>query len=255
MSGLRQLLRLDDKVAAEGRRLQNLGGPPMKWVAPTVLAVTAALHGAILLLPAVHVRPDLPESTPVPDLPLVWEFVPPVPSKPAPLPRTRAASDSRRAPAPEPSRTEATRPPRPIATEPVPEPAPDLGLNAISAEVEAIVPDPDTPAPSRELGPPSGAVPVAPRAAAPALVERVPPAFPVAARTLRAEGRVTLSLTVLPDGRVGGARVEECSRSGVGFETAALDAVKRWRYEPATADTGPRSVVVTIDFRRQEGRP
>ena len=59
----------------------------------------------------------------------------------------------------------------------------------------------------------------------------------------------------LEDGTVDGATIEECSREGLGFEAAALAAVKRWRYEPAPLQSGPRSVTVTIHFQSQEARP
>ena len=49
--------------------------------------------------------------------------------------------------------------------------------------------------------------------------------------------------------------VEECSRRGLGFEAAALNAVKRWRYEPAPLQTGSRKVVVTIHFQQPKERP
>jgi len=255
MSGLRPLLRLEDKVAAEGRRLQNIGGPSMQWVAPAVLIVVATVHGAILFLPTVRIPATPDAASPVPDFPLVW--------RPAPAPaavQPPAAPTMRRTLAvpavPEPARKHpgAAAATRSFTTEPVPEPAPEIGLIAISADVEAIIPNPDTPPPSLELGPPSGGAPATPQHVATALVERVHPAYPVAARSLRAEGRVTLRLAVLPDGGVGRATVEQCSRTGLGFEAAALDAVKRWRYEPSPLQSGPRIVIVTVHFQRQEGR-
>lgn len=142
-----------------------------------------------------------------------------------------------------------------LAAEPVPEPAPDVALTKISAEVEAIIPNPDTPPPSLELGPPSGAFPTTVPDAALSPVERVSPVYPIAARALRAEGDVTLRLAVLPDGSVGRATVEECSRPGLGFEAAAVDAVKRWKYEPAPPQSGSRRLIVTIRFQRHEQRP
>jgi TonB family protein len=62
---------------------------------------------------------------------------------------------------------------------------------------------------------------------------------------------VTVRLTVLPDGSVGDAEVEDCTRKGVGFEAAALNAVKRWRYEAAPLQSHARTVMVTIHFRQQ----
>jgi len=253
MSGLRPLLRLEDKVAAEGRRLQNIGGPSMQWVAPAVLIVAATVHGAILFLPTVRIPATPDAASPVPDFPLVWRPAP-VAVQPPAEPTTRQTTAVPALPAPAPRRPAAAGAALSLTTEPVPEPAPEIGLNTISADVEAILPNPDTPPPSLELGPPSGGAPATPQHVATALVERVHPAYPVAARSLRAEGRVTLRLAVLPDGGVGRATVEQCSRTGLGFEAAALDAVKRWRYEPSPLQSGPRIVIVTVHFQRQEGR-
>jgi protein TonB len=255
MSGLRRLLRLEDKVAAEARRLENIGGPSMRWVGPTVLFAAAALHGAILLLPAVRTRAMPTAASPAPDFPLVWRRAPaPVQPPPAPASARPAATAPVLSAAAESHRV-AVEFARKITTEPVPEPAPELALNAISADVEAIIPNPDAPPPAFEVGPLSGLPAVAPPDAAPALIERVAPVYPVAARSLRAEGRVTLRLAVRPDGSVSRAIVEECSRTGLGFEAAALAAVKRWRYEPAPLQPGPRTVSVTIHFRNEEVRP
>ena len=241
MSGLRPLLRLEDKVAAEARRLQTIGGPSMRWAAPMALLAAAALHGVILLLPAARPQAMPAATSPMPDFPLVWRPAPP-PVQPPALPLARRASAVPAAPAPVRNRAAATTALHRLTTEPVPEPAPELALNTISADIEAIIPNPDDPPPSLEVGPPS---------AGPTLVERVPPVYPVAARSLRAEGRVTLRLAVLQDGTVDGATIEECSRPGLGFEAAALAAVKRWRYEPAPLEAGPRSVIVTIHFQSQ----
>ena len=254
MGGVRSLLRFDEKLAAEGRRIQNLGRPQMRWVAPAVVFAALSLHGAILFLPAVHSQASPPVASPVPDFPRVWRVAPPAippPAPPAASPPTAVPA----MPGPAPERPVPARAVRPLATEPVPEPAPELVLNTISAEIVAIIPNPDTPPPSPDLGPPSRVPPAIPLDAEPTLVAQVQPAYPVAARSLRAEGRVTLRLAVLPDGSVGGATVLECSRRGLGFEAAALEAVKRWRYEPAPLQSGARRVVVRIHFQQQEGRP
>jgi periplasmic protein TonB len=258
MSGLRQLLRLEDKVAAESRRLENIGGPSMRWVAPMVLFAAVTLHGAILLLPAVRTRATPTAASPMPDFPLVWRRAPaPVRplQPPAPPPSTRTASTTPAPPRPAASLPQATEAARALTTEPVPEPLPELAVNAISADIDAIIPNPDTLPPSVEFGPPSGLFPPNPPDAVPTLVERVAPIYPVAARSLRAEGNVTLRLAVLPDGSVDRAIVQVCSRRGLGFEAAALAAVKRWRYEPAPLQSGPRTVTATIHFQMQEVRP
>lgn len=255
MSGLRRLLRLEDKVAAEARRLENIGGPSMRWVAPAVLFAAVALHGAILLLPAVRTRAMPTAASPAPDFPLVWRRAPaPVQPKAEPVLRGEANAPAAAAP-PAASRPMAREVPRALITEPVPEPAPELVLTTISTDAEAIIPYPDAWPPSPEVGPPSGLTAAGPTDAPPNLVERVQPVYPVAARSLHAEGQVTLRLAVQPDGRVDRALVESCSRPGLGFEAAALAAVKHWRYEPAPLPSGSRTVTVTIHFQNQDVRP
>jgi len=78
----------------------------------------------------------------------------------------------------------------------------------------------------------------------------VKPVFPAAARMARTSGVVHLRVVVRQDGRVGEAEVVECSRPGVGFEESAVEAVKRWRYRPATFAGRPvsTSITVKIDF-------
>lgn len=253
MSGLRSLLRFDEKVAAEGRRIQNLGGPPLRWVAPTALIVALSLHAALLLLPAARSAAPPPPASPVPDFPRVWRLAPPAappPAPPAPAPSVAAPE----APVPTASHP-LVRIRRELRVEPVPEPAPEIALNTIPADIEAIIPNPDRPPPSAESGPSPHVSSPPPQKAEPALIEQVPPVYPVAARSLRVEGRVTLRLAVLPDGSVGGATVLECSRKGLGFEAAALEAVKRWRYEPVPLQAGARKVVVRVHFKQQEGPP
>jgi len=262
VSGLRSLLRLDDKVAAEGRRLQQLGGPSLRWLAPMTLLAAAALHGAILLLPAVRTEALPRPASAAPGYPLVWRPLapaiqptePPAPIEPPPPlaqshPPAQADGAGGQEAVPPP-----TRPARALTVEPVLEPAPMLALTRISADVEAIIPNPDPPPPGFEPGPTSAAA-VAANDAAMAPIEQVAPAYPVAARTLGAEGSVAVRLAVRPDGTVEGAVVTGCTRPGLGFEAAALAAVKRWRFSPAPVQSGSREVPVTVQFQRQRPHP
>jgi len=264
MKGLRPLLRLDEKVAAEGRRLENLGAGSSRWGGLTLLVVAAILHGMMLMLPAVRVKATLPAASPAPDFPRVWRFEPP----PQPAPESQPPTEAH------PSRTPATdeaddlTPPsttaevslplvhaRPLSTEPVPEPAPDVSMRMIASEMQANIPYPDAPPPPLEPGPPFAA-PAPPReASVPQVILRSQPVYPIAARSLGAEGQVRLRVSVLPDGRVDQASVLDCSRPGVGFEAAALDAVKGWRYDAAPPATSLRSATVTIQFKKQGARP
>jgi len=256
MSDLRSLLRFDEKLAAEGRRIQNLGGPSMRWAAPTVLIVAVLVHALILLLPALRSASGSPAVRPVPDFPRVWRVTPPVPPPPEP-PAARPSLAVPEAPGPAVEQPVAAPSRRAFATEPVPEPAPEIALSTIPADIEPIIPNPNPPPPLAEIGPPSRVPPTpAPTPITdPVLIEQVPPVYPMAARSLGAEARVTLRLRVLADGSVGGATVLDCSRTGLGFEVAALEAVKRWRYQPDPLQPGLRKVVVRVHFKLQAGRP
>ena len=240
MTSLRGLLRLDDKVAAEGRRLARLGGPRMGRTAATALLVAALAHAAILLLPTVRTGVTLPPSTPAPDFPRVWRFSPIASGAFAEV-AARPAGPASLAGAAAPG----------AILEPVPEPVPDLSTGGVPLDVDAIIPAPDEPPATFESGPPAGS----PFAAPPALLTSVQPVFPPAARAMGATGRVTLRLDVTPDGAVETAAVLECTRPRVGFESAALDAVRQWRYEADPTRTASRGVVVTIEFKRQTGAP
>ena len=71
-----------------------------------------------------------------------------------------------------------------------------------------------------------------------------PPVYPELARVARLEGRVTLLAVILADGSVAEIEVLDCSEPGVGFEEASIEAVRQWRYEPATQ----RGVAVDVYF-------
>lgn len=64
------------------------------------------------------------------------------------------------------------------------------------------------------------------------------PPYPESARQAGAEGFVELSFVVLRDGRVGWARIVKAQPSGF-FESAALEGVRDWRFDPARQDGAP----------------
>ena len=84
------------------------------------------------------------------------------------------------------------------------------------------------------------------------LASQKPPVFPPAAMAGRISGSVMVEATVQPDGKVGEVKVLECSAPKVGFEQAAIDAVKKWRFEPGTRDGEPVpfSLKFRLNFRR-----
>lgn len=63
---------------------------------------------------------------------------------------------------------------------------------------------------------------------------RVVPDFPPLARQMNVTGKVKIEVTISPDGRVSGTKVVGGSPVLVG---AALDAIKRWRFEAAPKET------------------
>ncbi len=87
---------------------------------------------------------------------------------------------------------------------------------------------------------PAGALP-------PELESRVDPAYPDMARRAGIGGEVVLRVVVERDGSVG--RVEPIQEAPAGLTEAAADAVRRWRYRPATLGGSPIAVVKTVRVR------
>ena len=79
------------------------------------------------------------------------------------------------------------------------------------------------------------------------LATQKPPIYPPAAFAARYTGAVQLEVVVLTDGKVGDVKVLHCSRPKMGFEKAAVDAVKKWRFEPGRIGEVPAEV--TLRFR------
>ena len=98
----------------------------------------------------------------------------------------------------------------------------------------------------------------APPQASPADFKRtrfVPPTYPPQALARRQEGEVRVRITVDTTGRVVDASVESGTPPGV-FDQAALNAVRKWRFEPIVKGGRPieASVVTTIRFRPEEAQ-
>jgi protein TonB len=75
------------------------------------------------------------------------------------------------------------------------------------------------------------------------LLYQVKPAYPVLARTTRTQGVVVLEALISKEGSIESLRVI----SGHPLLTsAALDAVKQWKYQPTMLDREPVEVVTTI---------
>jgi TonB family protein len=80
---------------------------------------------------------------------------------------------------------------------------------------------------------------------APELRVRVDPEYPEKARVQRLQGAVLLSIEVWPDGRAHNVRVER--GLGLGLDERAVDAVRKWEFEPGTKDGEPVRVVCRVE--------
>jgi protein TonB len=130
--------------------------------------------------------------------------------------RTVEASDSpaNRAPAPQPLGT-APRNPAP-ATRSVAAPAPQESGSAAISMPPVAAPAPTPPAPTDVV--------------LAKILKRVTPELP-GGTSRKAKGYVLLQYTITETGRVSDAQVLESSPAGT-FDSAALDAVRKWVYEP-----------------------
>ncbi|MGD0791916.1 MAG: TonB family protein [Terriglobales bacterium] len=81
------------------------------------------------------------------------------------------------------------------------------------------------------------------------LAHSVPPKYPVEARSGEAQGTVVLKAVVDENGKVAGVRLVEGNAT---LATAAIQAVKQWRYRPYVRDgkTQAFQTVVIVDFQR-----
>jgi protein TonB len=70
------------------------------------------------------------------------------------------------------------------------------------------------------------------------MVKYTPPEFPRQAQTKALSGWVDVQFLVLSDGSVSDVSVVGADPAGV-FETPAMDAVRKWKYQPVMRDGKP----------------
>ena len=136
--------------------------------------------------------------------------------------------------------------PTPDEPEPIREPEPEIEPQPLPPDVEFEIGDLEPPPPSGPqmagVGGVSNPVPIKD--------SQTEPDYPEIARVARMEGNVVLQAIIRKDGTVGELEVLRTSRPGTGFEEAAIEAVKTWRYEPAMQNNRPVEVyfTVVVDF-------
>lgn len=140
-------------------------------------------------------------------------------------------------PAPPPPAPLPPPPPPEKKPEPTPKPKPKPLPKAPPSERAVKAPEPEpTPAPpvTQPAEPtPAAPAPVLPPRADAGQISNPAPAYPSLSRRLREEGLVVLEILIRADGSVGEIKLKASS----GFkrlDEAAMNAVKRWRYQPAT---------------------
>ena len=81
----------------------------------------------------------------------------------------------------------------------------------------------------------------------PKLLTRVEPVYPADAKANGIQGVVILEITIAKDGSIGSAKV---LRGVPPLDSAALDAVKQWKYQITYVEDNPVEVlmVVTVNF-------
>lgn len=77
---------------------------------------------------------------------------------------------------------------------------------------------------------------------------KVTPEFPIMARGKQATGKVTLHAVVHSDGTTEVLEVRKSSARYCGFEQAAIEAVRQWRYIPGQLDGKPTDIYFTVDI-------
>src|SRR5262249_38694358 len=83
----------------------------------------------------------------------------------------------------------------------------------------------------------------------PRLLDGPRPAYPPQAEASGIQGRVVLRAVIRLDGAVGGLSV--LSSPDPELATAAMDAVRQWRYQPSLLNGRPIELVtmISVDFR------
>lgn len=221
------------------------------------LPVAIALH---LVAVSGFVVAQLVTAGPVPE-PVVWaEFCPvPLPQMPPPTDgggRKPQANQQRRSETPQPRTavvqpaeipSESARPGEPeVAEEPT-------GLERIDITGFFIGRNGESGGGGRWLGPgndsPAEDPPITLTAdvAAPVLIHRVDPVYPDVAIKTKTQGVVVLEAIIDRAGEVVG--VEVLRDIGMGCGNAALQAVRQWRYRPATLNGRAVAVYLTVTVR------
>ena len=180
---------------------------------------------------------------------------------PQPVPPTVVTFEPARAPEPRRARSGPANPtpaPAPVLSQPtsIPElseaPAAPIelptapGIDGLVSEGEGV---PAATGPVGGIG--EASVPFGSGMTRPQILHRTEPRYPELARRLHKQGVVMVDAEIGKDGLVRSARA--VSALGFGLEESALDALRAWRFAPATLHGRPVSVYyrLSVDFKLQ----
>jgi protein TonB len=160
---------------------------------------------------------------------VIKRFTPPPPPKQEP-PKTKTAIKTK------------------AATVPIPDPTPDepepYREYAVVEEFTAPPTDIDFEIDLPEN--PPGPLRVGGDVKAPIKEKSVPPVYPELARKARIQGVVIIEAVIDREGNVVRAKVLRSPGAHFGFDQAAVDAVKQWKFKPGTQNGKPVDVIFTL---------
>lgn len=205
----------------------------MRW------AVAAALLFHIIFLPIMLILDFQSESVEPAEKPKIYvvqqvRFKPPPPKQQQEIPKPKA----KKVPIPDPTPEE----PEPIRLPD--EITPEVNL----PETDVIFDIPEGPPPSPE---PEGPIQVGGDVQAPVKTHAPQPQYTEIARKARLQGVVIVQAIIDKEGNV--TNVKILKGLGMGLDQAAVDAIKKWRFQPATLHGKPVAVYynLTVNFRLQ----
>ena len=193
------------------------------------LGVSAALHAAVLVvLPGFSFDREIPQVSVLEVVLVQSERLPEASAAPVPVP-------------PPPSVVKAPAPPQPQRMADSPLPVLALPQPRSPSELTFTVPAPiptETRSAPADVKTEVASVSVRPPSFSAAYLNNPPPRYPLAARRAGEQGTVTLRVLITRDGLPARIELEKTSGSSH-LDTAAQEAVRTWRFEPARRGAEP----------------
>jgi protein TonB len=237
MKGHRSNVRLDDKVKSEDLLYASMFHTEDNKIIAWGFVGAILIHAFFLLVPLPKFKTTLAPQKEK-NIVIVRKYVPPPPK----IERKQIVRKklTRKVPIPDPT---------PDEPEPIREPEPEIEPETLPPDAEFLIGVPEAPPPQGPLLAGVGGV-TNPNRIPESYVQ---PTYPELARKAKIEGKVFLQAVVTKTGQVAEVTLLRCNRPGLGFEESAIEAVKQWRYEPATQNGKPVDVFITVvvDFTLQ----